>query len=264
MTMVTIAIPCFGHADILGRALDSALAQTWPAREIIVIDDGSPAEEAQRISLICEKADPNIRVLRVTNRGLPNARNTALMLAQGDAFLPLDADDWLDPTFIEKTVPHLKTADIVCVGLQEHGARVGTFMPGYDRPLNLVTPELLERQNNLFYCCLYSTALLRSVGGWNGRMINGWEDWDLWWDLFRRSNVSFAAVNEVLFHYDVRTDGMAYETDRLWRDWNLNEMRRHHHLSDNAISAPAEPTPPGPRSHTQRLGVLGRLSQRNP
>ncbi len=260
MTSVTIAIPCYGQADTLERALDSALAQTWPAQEIIVVDDGSPDDEAEQIADICA-AYPDVTLIWITNRGLPNARNTALMLAQSDALIPLDGDDWLDPYFIEKTMPLLKTADIVCVGLQEHGARTGTFMPGYDRPLNLVTPELLERQNNLFYCCLYSVPLLRSVGGWNGRMVNGWEDWDLWWDLFRRGDMRFAAVNEVLFHYDVRTEGMAYETDRLWRDWNLTEMRRHHHLGENIVPAPAEATPSGPSTHVERLGILGRLSQ---
>src|SRR6266404_1739898 len=117
---VSAAIPCYNQAEFLQQALQSLYDQTLPPREIIIIDDGSDVP----IVLASEPDDyPHIdvRVVRVTNRGLPAARNAALMLARCEAFLPLDADDWLDPCYIEKTLPLLEDADVVLTGLQEHG-----------------------------------------------------------------------------------------------------------------------------------------------
>jgi glycosyltransferase involved in cell wall biosynthesis len=224
---VTVGIPCFEQAEWLGEALASVAAQTVPAVETIVVDDGSSPPEAQRIRELCRQF--GARHVRVTNRGLPGARNTALMLARGDAFLPLDADDWIEPEYIEKTLPWLRDADFVCVGLQEHGLRDNVFMPGYDRPLEQVTLELELQMNRIYYCSLFRTDLLRSVGGYNGRMVNGYEDWDLAIDLIARG-ARFVAVDEILFHYRVRPDGLLAEAERSHRQRNIAEMSRHHGL----------------------------------
>jgi len=81
--------------------------------------------------------------------------------------------------------------------------------------------------NRLFYCSLFRTQLLRDVGGYNGRMTRGYEDWDLWIDLMQRG-VKMAAVNEPLFNYRTRSDSMLAVTESQHRDWNWDEMARHH------------------------------------
>ena len=222
---VTVCIPCFEQAEWLESALASVQAQTVPPLETLVIDDGSGEREAAEIRELSRRFGATY--LAVTNRGLPNARNTALMVARGEAFLPLDADDWIAPEYIEKTLPWLQHADVVCVGLQEHGDRTGTFMPGFDRPLEDVTLDLEWGMNRVYYCSLFRTELLREVGGYNGRMVRGYEDWDLTLDLMTRG-ARFVAVNEILFHYRTRSDGMLATTERHHRDENLAEMRRHH------------------------------------
>ena len=222
---VTVCVPCFEQAEWLEGALGSVQAQSIPPLETLVIDDGSSQREADEIREICRRYGATC--VSVTNRGLPNARNTGLMLARGEAFLPLDADDWIDPQYLEKTLPWLGHADVVCVGLQEHGDRSGTFMPGFDRPLEDVSTELEWTMNRVYYCSLYRTSLLRSVGGYNGRMVTGYEDWDLTLDLMTRG-ARFVAVNEILFHYRTRPDGLLAAAERHHRDDNLAEMRRHH------------------------------------
>lgn len=222
---VTVVVPCFEQSEYLTQCLKSIAVQTLPVFDTIVIDDGSNPQEAARIKEIC--GDEGARYVWVTNRGLPSARNTGLMLTKTVGFLPLDADDWIAPTYIERTLPMLKIADVVVPGLQEHGPdRNQMYMPGFDRPLEEVTLDVMWQFNRTFYASLFRTELLRTVGGYNGRMIDGFEDYDLAIDLMSRG-ARYIAVNEVLFHYRTRADSML-STAMKKRDSIMAEMRRHH------------------------------------
>lgn len=214
-------IPCFNQAAYLRTALDSAMAQTVPALEVIVVDDGSTEKIKRVVDLY-----PSARYIRVSNRGLSAARNTGLMNARGHAFLPLDADDWIEPTYLEKTLPLLGDYDVVCVGLQEFGVRNGLYMPGCDLGMENLTLDAERASNRLFYCSLFRMDLVRECGGYNPKMHLGYEDWDLWVDLMQRG-ARITAVNEILFHYQTRKNSMLQNAERH-RDELLAEMRRHH------------------------------------
>jgi glycosyltransferase involved in cell wall biosynthesis len=226
---VSVVIPCYEQQEYLERSLASATTQTVPPLEVLVIDDGS--KEPVHLPLPYGVAGPQrvapVRIIRVSNRGLPSARNVGLMNARGHAFLPLDADDWLEPTYIEKTLPLLERADVVLTGLQEHGQRTGTYKPGCDLGLRNVTVESQRLSNRLFYASLFRTDLLKACGGYNGRMVHGYEDWDLWIDLYQRG-AKIASVDEPLFNYRTRPDSMLAQTEADWKDWNFDEMARHH------------------------------------
>ncbi len=222
MDGVTIGIPCFNHGQYIREAVESAFAQTVPPVEVIVVNDGSTEEIMHHI------VDFPVRYIRVSNRGLPGARNTALMNAKGRAFLPLDADDWIEPTYIQKTLPLLK--DVVVTGLQEHGTRNGLYRPGCDLGMDKLTVEAERASNRLFYCSLFRTSLLREVGGYNGKMTEGYEDWDLWVDLMQRG-ATITALDEPLFHYRTRADSMLANVEKYHREDMLNEMARHHGYS---------------------------------
>lgn len=223
---VSVVITTYNDSKTLPRAVKSVLNQTVMPLEILVIDDGSKQEIPEFSHMV--------RVIRVTNRGLPAARNTGLMLARGSAFLPLDADDWIDPEYIEKTLPLLKKHDVVFTGLKEHGPkRKGEYMAGFDRPHDKVTLDTLWNYNRFFYCSLIRTSLLREVGGYNPRMAGGWgvdggyEDWDLWIDLMIRG-CKFGAVNELLFNYSTDNPNSMLMAAERNREKLVDEMRRHH------------------------------------
>lgn len=234
---VTVCITYFGEShDLLARAVNSALDQTVSPLEVVIIDDGSINPEIPRgfVELVGSDVAAT-RCVHVTNRGLPAARNVALMLAKGHAFLPLDADDWIEPNYIELTLPLLnKGADVVFTGLQEHGPyRNKSYTPGFDRPYDHVTLDTLWSYNRYFYCSLIRTETLKEVGGYNSRMAGGWgvsggyEDWDLWID-FKIRGKKFAAVDDVLFNYNTSNpDGMLVQAEKN-REVLLQEMRRHH------------------------------------
>jgi glycosyltransferase involved in cell wall biosynthesis len=90
---ISVIIPAYNAAVTLARALDSVLTQTWPAFEIIVIDDGSIDTTAEVAASYGEK----IRYLRQDNAGVSAARNLGAHMASGDWLAFLDADDWYYP-----------------------------------------------------------------------------------------------------------------------------------------------------------------------
>jgi len=75
----SLIIPTFNHARFVGAAIDSALAQTVSAFEIIVVDDGSTDETPAVLARYAAR----VRVLRQENRGLSAARNAGLAAAHG-------------------------------------------------------------------------------------------------------------------------------------------------------------------------------------
>jgi glycosyltransferase involved in cell wall biosynthesis len=101
--LVSILIPAYNAEQWIGMTLASALEQTWPYTEIIVVDDGScdgTYEAARRY------ASKRLKVVTQENRGAGAARNRALSLAQGDYIQWLDADDLLAPDKIARQLNH--------------------------------------------------------------------------------------------------------------------------------------------------------------
>lgn len=91
--LVSILIPCHNAAPWLGATLESALAQSYPHTEVIVVDDGSTDASAD---LARSYAGRGVRLIRQANRGAAAARNAALHEARGAYLQFLDADDLLD------------------------------------------------------------------------------------------------------------------------------------------------------------------------
>jgi glycosyltransferase involved in cell wall biosynthesis len=102
--LVSILIPAYNSQEWITETIQSALAQTWPKKEIIVVDDGSKDQTAE----IAKRFESQgVRVVTQPNQGAAVARNTAFSLAQGDYIQWLDADDVLDPRKIENQVQQL-------------------------------------------------------------------------------------------------------------------------------------------------------------
>ncbi|PYK95918.1 MAG: glycosyl transferase family 2 [Acidobacteria bacterium] len=97
--LVSILIPAFNAQEWISDTLRSAVAQTWPRKEIIVVDDGSSDETlaiARRFSC------GNVCVITQENQGAAAARNKAFSLCQGQYIQWLDADDLLAPDKISR------------------------------------------------------------------------------------------------------------------------------------------------------------------
>lgn len=105
MPRVSTIIPTYNRADILDRAIDSVLGQTFEDLELIVVDDGSTDDTAE---LIAEYDDPRLTFIEHDeNRGGSVARNTGIEHASGDYFAFLDSDDAWRPRKLELQVAEL-------------------------------------------------------------------------------------------------------------------------------------------------------------
>lgn len=104
--LVSILIPAYNSQEWIAQTIESALAQTWPNKEIIVVDDGSTD---QTLRIAQQFAAANVQVATQANQGAAAARNTAFSMSRGDYIQWLDADDLLAPDKIERQMGRVAT-----------------------------------------------------------------------------------------------------------------------------------------------------------
>jgi glycosyltransferase involved in cell wall biosynthesis len=97
---VSVIMPIYNASRYLGPAIDSILDQTLPEIEIICVDDGS-TDKSLEILKEYQKQDDRIRIVTQTNAGPAHARNNGIRRARGEYIAFLDADDFVEPTFLE-------------------------------------------------------------------------------------------------------------------------------------------------------------------
>src|SRR5215813_13183235 len=97
----SIVITSYNYARFLGRCIDSALAQTYPETEVVVVDDASRDGSRDIIQSYGKRLVP---VLRAENAGQAAAFNSGFVASRGDIVFFLDADDWLYPLAVERAV----------------------------------------------------------------------------------------------------------------------------------------------------------------
>jgi glycosyltransferase involved in cell wall biosynthesis len=97
--IVSIIIPAFNAEKWIGACIESAITQTWPYKEVIVVDDGS---KDSTLKIARSFASTMVHVVTQDNRGASSARNLGLSIAKGEYIQWLDADDLLDPAKVER------------------------------------------------------------------------------------------------------------------------------------------------------------------
>jgi glycosyltransferase involved in cell wall biosynthesis len=193
---VAVIVPVLDAGALLERALRSIEAQTLAPREIVVVDDGST--DPATLALLDDVARrPGVALHRTPNRGPAAARNLAIERASAPFILPLDADDHLAPTFLERTVPLLSERsdlDVVHTWVGLVGRHRGVWRTG-----DFALPALLAR------CTVHVTSLFRRtlwerVGGFDTAFTDGAEDWDFWLSA-AAAGARAEGIAEVLTYY---------------------------------------------------------------
>lgn len=219
---VSVVTTCFNEAEYVVDAIRSVAAQTHPVLEHVVVDDGS-SDPAVATTLA---AWPHLKVVRVTNRGMPNARNAGIIaLDPCDFVVFLDADDWLEPNFVEATLDAacFSGADVVCPGLVRHD-RHGIHEVAFPDVINPTVDELWNECHG-YSCVLVRRDLLSEIGGFHG-LTSGDCDWDFWIDVTARdAQIVYAPTH---YHYRVHRDSWTRKFSKSERAANVAEMRRHH------------------------------------
>ena len=99
-TLVSVIIPVYNVEQFLNKCVESVLNQTYKNLEIILIDDGSTDESAEKCDIL-EKRDERIKVIHKPNGGLSDARNAGLNIATGKYYSFIDSDDFVTDDMIE-------------------------------------------------------------------------------------------------------------------------------------------------------------------
>ena len=176
--LVSILIPAYNAEEWISETILSATAQTWPCKEIIVVDDGSSdrtAEVARRF------ASKEVAIISTKNQGAAAARNHAFQLSQGDYIQWLDADDLLAPDKVERQLIALREVDSRRILPSSSWAnfnyrtRCARFVPtSLWHDLSPVEWLLRKMNGNLYMqtsTWLTSRELSEAAGRWDTRLI---------------------------------------------------------------------------------------------
>ena len=199
---ISVIIPVYGVEPYLRRCLDSVLAQTWRALEIILVDDGSP----DGCPAICDEyaaADPRVRVIHKKNGGLSRAT--------GEWVGFVDSDDWLDPEMFERLYDAARRGEAdmaVCnyctvddrAAERKIGGVEEELLLGRDDALRLLLRD--KSFQNYVWNKLFRTEHWRDIRFPVGRAF---EDIDTTWRLVDRR---VALVPFVGYYYLVRGSGI--------------------------------------------------------
>ncbi len=244
--LVSIVIPCYNNGAYVKEAIRSALGQSYPHLEVIVVDDGSTDDSPAMIRSFGEE----VRCERRSNQGAPAARNRGLEMAQGKYVKFLDADDVLVDGCIERQVeqaealPDGRKAIVFgdAIWVDEEGNELDGYgdlrgrKPGEDPATHLL------HSNPLTSCPLHRREYLLKVGGFDTSLPRSQEH-----DLHLRlalAGVEFVYEPTPTYYFRQhegadRISGRSYAEQGLMTHYEL--IQRHQRLIEEKQGAPLSP-----------------------
>jgi GT2 family glycosyltransferase len=198
-TAIAVVVTCFNLGRTLDEALGSVRHQTRQPDELVVVDDGSDDVHTQQV--LARIQTEGVTVIRTGNRGVSAARNLGIASTRAPLVVCLDADDVLDPAYLEKASARLSSRpdlDFVSCGMRGFGAAEYTWTPPQ--------PELVE---GLTRGVVHNASMLRRtlwerVGGFD-EAIPGSEDLDFWTTVLEHGGRG-EVIEEPLLDYRVRPE----------------------------------------------------------
>jgi glycosyltransferase involved in cell wall biosynthesis len=204
--LVSILIPAYNADQWIADAIESAIAQAWPCKEVVVVDDGSTD---RTLAVARQFESKGVRVVTQPNQGAAAARNNALSLSRGDYIQWLDADDLLSP---DKVAHQMQAAGQVKDGRTLFSSPWASFRY---RPAkakftptslwsDLAPTEWLTRkwEGNLQMqtaTWLVSRELTEAAGPWDARLL-GDDDGEYFFRVINASNgIRFVPQSRVYY-----------------------------------------------------------------
>jgi glycosyltransferase involved in cell wall biosynthesis/peptidoglycan/xylan/chitin deacetylase (PgdA/CDA1 family)/SAM-dependent methyltransferase len=258
---VSVVIPARNAESTLAETLGSLLAQTRNDWEALVVDDGSTdgtAEMARRH----HARDPRIKLVSDgrESEGASAARNRGIAAARGHWLLFLDADDWIDPGFLQKTLAVLertggRVAFSACRRISPDG-RAGPLW--LSREVARAPFEVMARQCPVvIHGFVLDRALIDEIGGFDPE-LRTCEDWDFWHRL-ARTGVAFHPVPDAVAFYRLQQQSLSSDARQVLADGRRAverafspDPRVHHPAPRHAQGAD-----PGHGSREMAIGYFG-------
>ncbi len=214
--LVSVIIPAYNAGRFIRETVESALNQTYPHLEVIVVDDGSPQPVAQVV-----EADPaRVRYIRKPNGGPASARNAGLRRSRGELVAFLDADDVWEPDKLAAQVAALEaypTAGLAYAAVRKIDAEGRPLPPGPParRPSGRIFPELFMRNIIPTSTVVVRRSCLEQAGLFDeAPELISVEDYDLWLRVAERFEV--VAVDRPLARYRINDAGISRPTARSY------------------------------------------------
>ena len=225
--LVSVIIPCYNDGIYLNDCLNSVYNQTYKSFEIVIVNDGSTDEVTN--NMLKNPSWPLAKIISKNHAGPSSARNTGITAASGKYILPLDADDKIHPTYIEKAVAILEEQEatgIVYCQAEYFGDLDGRWeLPPYSL-------EVMLLDNVIFTTSLFRKTDWQNVEGYDESLKHGMEDYDFWLS-FIEIGKEVVQIPEVLFYYRIRdksrTNKFNEKIDQV-QDTYLRIYRNHPRL----------------------------------
>ena len=197
--LVSVIMPCFNDGEYISESIASVYAQTYKPIELIIVDDGSDDSKTLQILEKIKQSSQCI-VLHSSNKGPSAARNIGISHAKGKYIMPLDSDDTIDSTYIEKAVRAIEEKSdrgvVYC-----HADKFGIDSGPWQLPEYSLEQMLID--NVVFVTALFYRDDWEKVGGFNEKMIYGVEDYDFWISIMEIGKEIYQ-LPETLFHYRIK------------------------------------------------------------
>ncbi len=186
---VAIVIPTLNAAKTLDRCLRSVSLQTVPANEVIIVEGLSK----DNTWAVLGKWLGMVRVFVQRPHSIGAARNLGIEMTDAKYIISLDADDWVEPTYIEDCLERMTDGvGIVAPSLVWPDGTV-------QHPKEPVTAEHLAQENCIFGASMFRRSAWDSVGKYD-ESPRTYEDWDLWLRIVRVGWI-VSPIREPLLHY---------------------------------------------------------------
>jgi hypothetical protein len=258
----SIVIPAYESATTIGEAVESALAQNPPPREVIVADDGSTDELDEALTPFAAE----ITTVRREHAGVAAARNSGWRAAQGEFVLFADADDILLPgklAALGELARERPDVDLLCTDMyfERDGERSGRFGQVNSFPIDAQRTIILER------CFVIQPAFRRSrlqeIGGFDESLATA-EDWDCVLRLVLAGSVA-GLWDEPLAVYRIHPGSLTHARTETMRDRlrMLEKARENRDLRASEHSA-AERAVVGQRARTRLAEAQAAVAEGRP
>ncbi len=219
--LVTVVIPTYNYANKIQRAVNGVSTQTVSNYECIIVDDGS-TDNTEEIVKELIKHDKRFRYIKQDNAGVAVSRNRGIASGTAPYVCCLDADDTIEPMFLEVCLMALRNREYsiaytsINLVLPDGTMRVSEWPADFDYELQL------QRRNQVPTCCVFRRVMWERLGGYRSRYCPhgaGSEDAEFWLRAGAHGFNAIRATDAPLFIYSYMTGGVSGDKEYREIDW---------------------------------------------